>query len=69
LIRREDFADARARWLAGLCPCCGGEVCEHHDGTEPAPIAEGVMICGRCIANYHLAQPDFVETMLASLLA
>lgn len=63
-----DFADCRSRWLAGECPCCGGEICEHYDGTQPEPLGEGVMICGRCIANEHMADPEFCGAMLGALL-
>jgi hypothetical protein len=49
------FDDARARWLAGLCPCCGHDAdVPDVDGQEPEVIGDGVMICGRCIRNRHL---------------
>lgn len=41
------------RWAAGLCPCCAGDVCEYYDATQPQAIGEGVMVCGRCVANEH----------------
>jgi hypothetical protein len=70
-VYASDFADARPRWLAGLCPCCGGDICEwewRDDIWEPKAIGEGVMICGRCVGNDHMAPDGFVELLLASLL-
>jgi len=62
-------SDIRPRWEAGLCPCCGSELCAWPgpDGTEhqPAPIAEGVIMCGRCIGNQH----NDAETTAALLSA
>ena len=72
MIEPGDFEDARPRWLAGLCPCCGSDICEwewNDVTTEPEAIAEGVMICGRCIANDHLNAADgFTQALLASLV-
>ena len=63
-----DFGDARRRWLAGDCPCCGMDAgWPDVDGTEPEPIAEGVLICGRCIRNGH-PDPPVRALMLAALL-
>lgn len=63
-----DFDGARSRWLAGKCPCCGSDALEPDaDGTEPEPVAEGVIICGRCIANRHL-DDGVRELILAALL-
>ena len=64
-------ADAQARWRAGRCPCCGmplepwewkGTI------TPPEPIAESVMLCGRCIANDHHADPPQARRHLLMLL-
>lgn len=49
------------RWAAGLCPCCAGDIWEHYDGTQPQAIGEGVMACGRCIANDHGSIPGQPE--------
>jgi hypothetical protein len=68
MINLDDFSDARARWLAGKCPCCGMEIEEWYDGTEPEALGEGVSICGRCVANQHMTDPDVLEAMLRSLL-
>jgi hypothetical protein len=66
--RIDDFSDARPRWLAGLCPCCGMPAdLEHVDGTEAEAIAEGVIICGRCVANRHMDGP-VRSLMVAALL-
>ena len=36
--------------------------------TDPEPVAEGVTLCGRCIANeHHLAPPGFLEALLESI--
>ena len=63
--------DARPRWEAGLCPCCGGELCAWPgpDGTDvqPAPIAEGVTMCGRCIGNHH-NDPETTQILLKALV-
>jgi hypothetical protein len=72
-VNPRDFEDVRSRWLAGLCPCCGSEICgwDHtyrDESYEPEPIAEGVMICGRCVGNEHVVDPEFRDAMLAALL-
>jgi hypothetical protein len=41
------------RWVAGRCPCCGAGLEEWIDGTKPQAVAEGVIFCGRCMANEH----------------
>lgn len=61
------FADARPRWLAGLCPCCGWPGDEAADGTASEPIGEGVLICGSCVARGHL-DPPVPEAILLALL-
>jgi hypothetical protein len=66
-----DFAGTRERWLAGACPCCGGPICEHeyrNEVTDPQLVAEGVTLCGRCIANEHHETDGFLELLVASLL-
>ena len=55
------------RWRAGLCPCCGMAVIEHCDGTMPQALGEGVLICGRCVANEHM-RDGFGDLILASLV-
>ncbi len=70
-MNEADFDDCRSRWLAGLCPCCGASICEWEwDDVvwEPAAIAEGVQLCGRCIGNEHDVTPGFTELLLASLV-
>lgn len=56
------------RWAAGCCPCCGGELDHDVDGQAPAPIGEGVMICGRCVANDHMQPPGLVAAILAAIV-
>jgi hypothetical protein len=63
-----ESSDPRSRWLAGLCPCCGTDLTEHVDGTQPEAIGEGVTICGRCVANDHM-RDGFRELLLAALVA
>jgi acetyltransferase-like isoleucine patch superfamily enzyme len=68
-LELEDFAAAYDRWAALLCPCCG--VAEFNDATDgpPAVIGEGVMICGRCVANEHGRESDqFFPMMLTAIL-
>lgn len=60
------------RWLAGCCPCCGGDIGDYVDGAgaviEPAAIAELVRICGRCVAMEHLSRdPGLARAMLAAI--
>ena len=55
---------AYSRWAAGLCPCCGMDIepWEWQDViTDPEPLVEGVMVCGRCVANEHLSRPGYEE--------
>jgi hypothetical protein len=66
LFLRSDFAACRGSWLAGRCPCCSADL--DWWGRDPEPIAEGVMICGRCAENEHHADPEFIQMMLTSLL-
>ena len=65
---REELGESMYRsWKAGLCPCCSGPLVEYPDWAadrngaglyrdaivQPADIAEGVVFCGRCIAQKH----------------
>ena len=67
-----DFKGCRRLWLAGLCPCCGGDLDDWEwEGVvhEPQAVAEGVMFCGRCIANeHHTDPPQVLPLLLESLL-
>lgn len=56
----------RARWLRGLCFCCGAAL--DWWTSDPQPVAEGVMMCGRCIENGHHS-PDYMEVMLRCLVS
>lgn len=62
------FTGTYRRWAAGLCPCCGARLTEWTDGTPPAAIGEGVMVCGRCVAMDHLS-PDGFRDMLLDAIA
>lgn len=69
----EEDADTRRRFLAGLCPCCCGDIIPWPgpDGIdyEPEPVAEGVMLCGRCIGNeHHLGELSVVPHILRALV-
>jgi hypothetical protein len=56
------------RWSDGWCPCCAGDIDEWIDGTQPQAIGEGVMLCGRCIANeHHLEPPALVMAILEAI--
>lgn len=57
---------AYARWLNGLCPCCVGDLAEWIDGTPPEAIAEGVQVCGRCVAMDHM-RDGLREAMLEAI--
>lgn len=62
--------DAYPRWLAGLCPCCGGEIGPWEwEGIDhqPATIGEGVRICGRCAGNNHMTRG--VDQLLLEAIA
>jgi hypothetical protein len=64
-----DSSERRA-WLAGRCPCCKSGLWEWEwDGvvTEPEVIAEGVTMCGRCIANEH-DRDDMIAEILRLLV-
>lgn len=53
--------------LAGLCPCCGMEP-DWYD-HDPLAIAEGVLMCGRCVVNeHHLRPPSFLGRLLHAVL-
>jgi hypothetical protein len=56
------------RWLRGDCLCCGADL-DWWPDTDPEPVAEGVMMCGRCIANeHHLRPPEVLASLLAALV-
>jgi hypothetical protein len=59
------------RWAAGRCPCCAGGIDEWEDSrgevTGPEVIAEGVSVCGRCIANGHMNPEGFLEALLEAI--
>ena len=64
------------KWAAGLCPCCGADLCPwtgRIDGVlseiDPGPVAEGVMFCGRCMAMEHLQRPEERHAMDKLLMA
>ena len=62
----------RQYWAAGRCPCCGAELGPWTwDGVEhaTAAVAEGVMFCGRCIANEHTEPPEVLAAILAAIAA
>jgi hypothetical protein len=62
----------RRAFMNGWCPCCQGRMISWPgpDGTEwdPAPIAEGVMACGRCHGNQHFRNDDAGNKTLATIL-
>ena len=75
LLCEEDFADAYARWADGDCPCCGVMRMESYwpdnygEPHAPQVIGEGVMICGRCVANEHGREFDeFFPMMLRAIV-
>lgn len=74
-----DFDSPRARWLRGVCPCCGDELVGYSrdllsDGAveviPTATIAEGVQVCGECVAQGHYTAEgdEFTPLLLAALL-
>ena len=70
-IPAEWLKDCRRLWQAGLCLCCGGELCGWKwNGIvhEPTAIAEGVMMCGRCIGNNHQEVDGLLTGMLRALV-
>jgi hypothetical protein len=60
----------RRAWEDGKCPCCTGDLIPWPgpDGVEhePEAIAEGVMMCGRCMGNEHYIEA--AEFILSSLI-
>lgn len=60
-------------WAAGRCPCCGMALDEwwwKGEVTQPVAIGEGVIMCGRCIANEHGRESaDFIPTLLLCIVA
>lgn len=67
----EDANHTRRYYQAGMCPCCGSDLTSWPSPSgeyiEPQAIAEGVMLCGRCIGNEHQETPGFVEWILQSI--
>jgi hypothetical protein len=61
------LGDTYRRWAAGLCACCGGELCEWIDGTPEQAVAEGVQFCGRCMANCH-DEPAVILVILDAIV-
>ena len=58
----------RRYWLADRCPCCGSDYWgEHYDGTEPRWVAEGVRLCGWCVAREHDAG-DVLPLLLQAIV-
>jgi hypothetical protein len=51
-----------ARWVRGVCPCCGGEL-----GEEPSAVAEQVWLCVQCIRREHDAD-DVLPGLLRALV-
>lgn len=69
-IPADFFSDAHARWAAGRCPCCASDMCEwewNGEVAEPRAIGEGVMMCGRCVANNHHEETGFIPAMLEAI--
>lgn len=58
-----DYSDARKRWLAGACPCCGVGV-----GKDDVVIAEGVRLCVLCRMREHHLDREHVARILEALL-
>lgn len=63
-------ASIRRAWIAGMCPCCSGQIIAWPgpDGVEhkPEAIAEGVVFCGRCMGNHHYVEA--AEIVLKALV-
>jgi hypothetical protein len=71
-INPEDFKGAYQRWKEQRCPCCGSELWDWEwkgEVTAPAAIAEGILLCGRCTANDHADEPEFVRGMMEAIAA
>jgi len=66
-IDPEDFKGTYSRWVSGKCPCCGSDLGED-EGTCPQTIAEGVVLCGRCIRQEHHLTAGVVEGILLALV-
>jgi hypothetical protein len=70
-LRDSELAGCRSSWLAGMCPCCGSEICgwEWNGAVhEPQAIAEDVLLCGRCAGNQHLNDPELRTAVLIALV-
>lgn len=69
-----DAGEARSawfRWKRGDCPCCPSELVEWDwNGVvyQPEAVAEGVILCGRCIGNEH-HRPAELRNLLELLAA
>jgi len=61
------FGTPRERWQAGRCPCCGMDTDRRIAGTQPAPIGEGVLMCGWCVQSGH-NDDDHVAWLLEAIL-
>ena len=65
-----DLSYCRAYYLRGDCPCCGSPLVSWPGSDreyEPEAVAEGVMMCGRCIGSHHYEPPGFLADLLRSL--
>ena len=65
-MRQALYENARRRWLAGECPCCGLD-----GGTNPKPgaaIAEGVRLCEVCTRGNHHLDSEHVALLLAAIV-
>jgi len=67
-----DLEYCRRYWREGRCPCCGSELTSwpgRDRDYEPAAVAEGVFMCGRCIGNRHYEDPPgFLDELLEALV-
>lgn len=53
----------RARWTAGLCPCCGMGL-----GSGSLGVGEGVLICGWCVKEGHDKIDGYTPLLLDAIL-
>lgn len=65
VLSPKEFESCRRYWASGLCPCCGSGLNDWDE--EPEAVAEGVMMCGRCIKNEHYNPPQFLKMMLEAI--
>lgn len=62
-------------WELGNCVCCSGTLDSYVKGNdtdgyekvECSPIAEDILICGRCTAMEHLRDPTLLELVLMAV--